>query len=432
MAQESAMKPLLLLALAPLFAFAESQIPISSDAVAIGRGYDTLRGQLRGDCTDMQQAPIPVAGEVVEFPLAEITSEQDLSSALNVSVSAKYGPISGAGSYIREQRINSFSSWMLVSLRVKVRSESSTPKQLNAADFATLRTDYARFREKCGDTFVLSRALGGEFSAIVELKTRNQQDKTEVSAKIAGGGPLSGNVDAKNRVEQILKDRSSKVTVIRGGGEGALTIDSKELLNAILAFPAQVKGRPADKLLTYSVVVQDYLTLNVPANISVATFSNREKLAYINEADALARRVRQHIADVRYLIENPEQFGSPATAPYLQAQAMHEAQLRELERKIGGCIESRIACGDFKPPQWAPTGMPNRTDGLSRTELVALIDRARSALDRSISDQSLSEIASLCIAQNGGANIPLAGAQGAALCVVAEIRRRCPPNTCRP
>ena len=112
------MRAMFLLALLPIAAIAESQLPMSSDAIAIGRGYDMLRAQLRGDCTQLPQSPVPVAGEVVEFALTEITSEQDLSSALNVSVSAKYGPVSGAGSYSREQRINSFSSWMQVSLRV--------------------------------------------------------------------------------------------------------------------------------------------------------------------------------------------------------------------------------------------------------------------------------------------------------------------------
>lgn len=419
----------ILLALLPTLASAELQLPMSSDAVTIGRGYDVLRSQLRGDCTELVGNPTAVAGQRVELSLTEISSEQDLASALNVSASAKYGPVSGAGTLIREQRINTYSAWILISLRVKVRSESLTPTRLRETDLRLLRTNYVRFREKCGDSFILTRAIGGEFSALVEIKTRSQQDKTELSAKIQGGqGLFSGTTEGKNKLEQLLKDRSYRVNVVRGGGDGALSINAEELLKAILQFPSQISARPPEKLLTYSVVVQDYLTLDLPPGITAATFSNREKLNFIDEADASVRSIRQHAADIRYVLDNPEQFTGPDIAGLQRALSAHEGQVRSVEREVAACLASGVPCVAFKAPQWTPTTIPARIDGPTRTEMQAKLVRSATALDSILGDIALGDRLSLDCMQPPDM---LGGIQGAK-CMLAEIRRRCNAQGCRP
>jgi hypothetical protein len=404
----------------------ESIIPWTSDAMSLGRGFDRLTGEARGDCLNISE-PSSVSGEKVSFYLWQISREEDLFRSLGISASAKYGLISGGVSSLNEQRINSFSSYMLVSQKVKVRSESVVPGTLKTPDNKTLSANVAKFRKKCGDSFVISRELGGEFTALVELKTRSQQDKAELSAQISGSqGIFSASVEGKQKIEQLTKDRSFRVTIIRNGGEGGLTIDSTQLLQAILDFPDQIKNKPAEKLVSYAATSQDYFAVGVPSNVPSSAFSNLEKIAYLQDLDSAISPVRQHLSDAQYVLDNPDQF-EPCDIKALQDSIATAGKVvRDADKKAKECIVADASsCGVLPAVAWTAVGIPKRLEGPTAKQLQAVIDRSRGVFDSTIgSDSWLANHTSMC------GQLPN-GFHGAA-CLMEFVKRECVTAGCRP
>ena len=82
--------------------------------VALGRGYNTFRGQFRGNGISVPADVEEVTSQDIAYRLQKISSHKQLRESLNVIASASFGLFgSGTASYARQSEYNTYSLFVL-------------------------------------------------------------------------------------------------------------------------------------------------------------------------------------------------------------------------------------------------------------------------------------------------------------------------------
>jgi hypothetical protein len=168
-------------------AFAQS-VRWPGDTSSLGAGYDTLTGEGRGRCVSVPAKEI-VAGEKVGYFLSAVDSESALTSAMSISVSAKYAGVEASGRFAETKAFNRFAAYLLVSIVVEEKSESIVDgvvqPMLLPDDLKLLTENFGRFRERCGDKFLATQSVGGSYFALIEVQTSSEVDRRDVYAGLS-------------------------------------------------------------------------------------------------------------------------------------------------------------------------------------------------------------------------------------------------------
>lgn len=408
--------------------------------LSIGKGYDTFLRKARGRCVVFdRRGPRPVAGEDLKFELRTVENESSLFNKLGISVAAKYGVAKGSASYDKETAINRYSVYFFVSGSIEVGKESVTGSDLTAPKLELERfkqldaKQVQGFREKCGDSYISGMSYGGKYIALVEIKTQRDSEVQSIQAAVSGSaGGFSGEVNAKARLEAATANREVSIKVLRSAGDGAAIPTSIEgLTKAITSFPDALRGLPTKKLQPFDVTVEDYVSIDAPEHIKRSDFSTIDKESFIEDADRFVVKHRSAIADASYAIANPDQF--PGLDKETLQRYVDEADPKVLDvvRQINRCLQGIGDCNQFIPPSLNISLPPARTEGPSRFDLIASIDRSRAALDSIIlpENDSLKRYCVKLLQSKGDSRI-----EGFGGCVwtMNSIREQCSSSGCRP
>ena len=383
----------------PSISHAQMVIPWGNDAISMGFGYDTLRGTVRGQCIDVDPtAPKATAGERVTFHLSSVEDTYQLSKLLSYSAGGSYDGISASVSGSDEVQVNRYSSYLYVSVRDNVRTESVATLGLIVptlkADASKLLAsgslvDQQTFRERCGNSFTVASDIGGDFTAIVEIHTSSNQEKHDLDVAISGGsGVFSASADAKSHIEELTRNKNVQITVIRGGGGGALVTTPEDLVKAVLNYPVILSGQPSNTLTPYSATLQDYTTLSLPAGVTNAMFRDDEKRDYLEDSARYMSSINQVRADAEYALNFPEQFPSFDKAAFLQFTIDADAVIQDIRRSVRFCLATQQPCGKFQKSSLIIITIPDRVSGPTMADLKADIARSHQALNVVFSDHN--------------------------------------------
>ncbi|SFT11545.1 hypothetical protein [Methylobacterium sp. yr668] len=296
-----------------------SSFPPDGTPALLGSGWDSVGSTVMGDCVDRSgktETILPpgtnAEGQSVVFDAAYIDSVSKMRSVLNVSASASfsYGIYSGGGRYqlFQDDTINSFSSYMYVSVTVLNQTQILSQKNLNAGRVKQISSNKDDFRKACGDQFVSALSTGGTFSAVVRIESMTEAHQKAVSAAIngaiAGFGKASGSVDSQFSSLQSM----GKVTikVIRKGATGDVP-ELKDFNKYAVSFPAKVSSTMG-KPWPFNAIVSSYDTVdNLPTNTSPYTYDQQN--IYLEGLASLRDVALQIRNDLLYAYANPDQFG---------------------------------------------------------------------------------------------------------------------------
>jgi hypothetical protein len=420
-------------------AFAQIELSSSNDTLTLGIGYDSLRGEVRGRCIVAGQAQ-QTAGELLRYRLLNVENQSSLYRSLAVSASAKYGAASGGINASSEVSVNRFSSYLFISMIMEVGVNSvvatgATEPRLTDAAVTLLSANPARFREQCGDHFVATIASGGEFTAVVEIATSSDAEKRSVDAQVSGGsGMFSGSAAAKSRFEQITSNKSVKVSVVRGGGGGAL-VGQEGLAAAILSFPAEIAKRPPAQLRPYRIMLKDYASLTLPEGFGRATFDDQARRVFIENADVFIVTHEQASADAKYALDNPAQFLQFDRGPLQTYMKNADIAMRSVRNSITACLAA-TQCGTFSAPQLQTVSVPDRIPGPTRAELEARIAKSKASLDATFAPAYLTTLCATLGAGStmgvGGGFGPMAGASHGCTVAFNSLKQKCQQTGCWP
>jgi SepF-like predicted cell division protein (DUF552 family) len=316
-----------------------------NQGMAYGVGFDSVAGDVRGDCVlrTEPESPVGVSGQEVVFKLRQITSSTELAKELNISASAslkaQFGKVSAKASYASQQNINQFSIYLVA--QVSVTNPTRRLRDVKLTDEAWRLLEVKgveEFRERCGDEFLSGITTGGEYLAILQITTRSEEEKQNVSVSVRAkgtGGTWKAGADFKLALEQISKEHEVEVTSFQQGGDTATIPDTvEEIIDRAVNFPQQVDG---DKAFAYSAFFQDYNSLNLPDGINPIDVEQQkrviEKLAdyYLSYSDLLN--------SIEYIFKNSDQFVA------FDLTALNQ-KANDVRKTMNSLIESASNCFD--------------------------------------------------------------------------------------
>lgn len=285
------------------------------DGMTYGRGIDSLTGRNRGmalQAADAQSVP-GAGGQKVRYYLNKTESVRELekSLGLHAEVNAQFGLFGASAKFdfAESSAFNSYSVFLVARVEVENAFQQIIDPNLDAAATKLLEQgNVDRFREQFGDAFVAGLKTGGEFCAVLELRTESTTDQRELSAKLSGSYALaaSGEVAFTERMREATSNRFLKVSMYQAGGnETSVTSSVDEILARVKDYAAAVEVEP----VPYAALLLDYGTLDLPSGPNVVEVETARTV--------LVQFARQRttllalLNDVTYVRENQEQFVAP-------------------------------------------------------------------------------------------------------------------------
>lgn len=284
--------------------------PGQTDLV-VGSGYDALSGETKDRC--LKPTALTRAGgqdsqsQSVTFQLKRVDSYIDLQSELQMSASGTYRSgiykHSARVQYMRSLKYNSFSSFMLVSVKVVNATETLEHFDIKPAARELLQKSPESFYRICGDRFISGRTTGGELLAVVEFHSTSREEKERVDARIrSGGGVFQAAGDFHRAISEMSRLATVNITTIRNGGTGKLPAIT-DLADAALQFPEQMAQK--EKPWVYSFQTHDY---NLLSTSTADPFPLNRQKAFLEASVATRSRALALRNDIEYVLSKPDEF----------------------------------------------------------------------------------------------------------------------------
>jgi hypothetical protein len=335
---------------------------IQTDRLLIGTGFNSATGVKGGAVVqfdpDRERQELATAageqpGQKVIFNLIQVSQMEQLKDALAVSASVSFGfgifSADASYSFIRTGSFSSFSSYLVVDVRVRNPAQVLRHALLTDAAKQYIRAGGVRFREFAGDEYVYGRITGGQFTAIVVFDSvstaEQEQVHTAVSAAIAGFGGGQGEFSsALQRLETVAH---SEIHLIRDGGIEAIP-DLPGLRQAALDFPTHVSQQRAPALI--ALMTDSYSSVeDLPRNFpSLAEIQKQSET--LGTIAPLLDRCYKYRGDLLYADLHKDEFNPYSADEYATAWNQNESNITLL---IGAAarVEADPEAAAPVPPQ---------------------------------------------------------------------------------
>jgi hypothetical protein len=280
-------------------------------------GVDTPSGEARNIAATGSPSPVPGAGgDIVAFSMTEVSTVEDLHTALGISasVSGGFGLFSASArfTYANQCTVHSNSVFLVVSVTV-TNAFQSIPAPGITADASKLLAagNDKRFRDEFGDMFVRGIMTGGQFFGVIQVITRDQSDSRDVSASLSAsyaGFSASGTFDSS--FSKTVSTHQTKVTCYREGGDfvrngqsGApVPTQVDAMIDAATSFPRTVRGNA----VAYTALLDGYSILPLPNPPNFIDLQQQKDV--LTQCAALRDQDLQWINDISYIAQNQDQF----------------------------------------------------------------------------------------------------------------------------
>lgn len=281
---------------------------------AYGVGLNELNEEMKGDAVirTVPDETFEAEGQTVEFKLDKVDSYSELQQSLGLSVEANasfgFGRGSAKFNWAESSNFSSYSIYLLATTTVKNAFRQMQDVHLTDNAVRAIINDSSLFRDRFGDSFIRGLLTGGEFVALLEITTRDEEEKRDISAEVdAGGIGGSWNVSAQfnQNIKSITEDKSLKVRTFQVGGndtDAPLTADA--IVERSSNFATQVEGARAAPFMAGTM---EYITTtNYPDEAErIELEIARQTMFAVAERRA---ELMTWINDIEYVLLNQEQF----------------------------------------------------------------------------------------------------------------------------
>jgi hypothetical protein len=313
--------------------------------VKLGRGYNTLTGNIRGDAVvDTEQTAKPPNGQDAVFNLVQITSYAELRDYLGYSAAASFDGFGAGGSfsfsYMKEVQMHRYSNFLLVTVVVTNSATSLSEYVLQKEVIKYAKKPGANFLVRYGNSFISSMTTGGRFVAIVEFLADSEAEQEAISADLkVHAGPISSSGDFQSAMSSLQQNWTTKIKIIREGGVGSLPTGTT-LIQAALDFPKEVDPQQGGHPIVFAFDVKDYpVTSNWPGAIP----SNLRKQQ--EDVEQLAKDRDECLTlqtDIQYIEDSPFQFGNPDKTVLDGKIKLLDSDIKVLADAANGILEKPL------------------------------------------------------------------------------------------
>lgn len=303
--------------------------PNLGSQLVMGTGYDTLSGDVKGDCVIRSVPQITSEGlAAVTAELKYIDSYKKLGESLEISAAtnvkldiAAYNlTLSGVAKYFREHMLEENSIYFMIKVLVACPKEKMLDVTLKPEFVSLLKGSGGNeaFRKTCGDEFVVTTQKGGIFYALVKIETKDENDKRLVELAIRGSVGIfstagEGIFKFQERINSIIKDRKIELFIHQEGGiidDIPFSIyDIENLLNHAKKFAKNIRNNGGGAPILS--IAEPYTNLiNYPREASPIRTGHKQNVIKIlsnNRYDFLEK-----ITHLEFILKNPQVFMLPS------------------------------------------------------------------------------------------------------------------------
>ncbi|WP_141735053.1 hypothetical protein [Oligoflexus tunisiensis] len=310
----------------------------------LGKGLDTLSGQVKGDCVVRTEPEKVFAsnGKSIRMTIEKIESSQDLFEKLDFTAEANYGVmVSGKAKYAKSIKVNDYSVYVMGKVNVQLMTEAMRDIQLKPDAYQLAGENFSRFLERCGNELVAGRTTGGELFIVLEIKTRSKEEKRTIEASIKGSyGLFGGSASFAQNLENIIKNSSTSYTLYQDGGVYTqANLSAEEVVKRITEFPENVNH---DNGWPVSVTTVSYKTLALPV------IDNTIDLAFRQEVLAdylkLSLAYEDYKNSLEFMLNNPSQFIGLDASVWNQKLIEVNQTLTTIARRSSDCYNLARSC----------------------------------------------------------------------------------------
>lgn len=327
--------------------------PASGTTAILGRGFDSLQGEVLGDCVASAKAisfagANDHAGATSDLVVRYARTREELANALGVSVeaSASFGffGASARAKWAHRDDITSDTSFLVISNEVVNDTQSLETYRLSDSAEAVLREGGVdAFYRMCGDQFIAARVTGGSLHVVVEIRNASQSFSKQMSA---GAGVkawvFSASGEMTEEAKRALASEEHHIEVFQSGGLGHPE-RLQQLVSFAYGFRSLVTGANAKHAAPISFVTAPYSVVATATQINIPSLTQqRRRLTELAvwHGDAKTRR--------RDLIDAEAGAGTckEKEARFSRATEQVEGAIRAIEVEAQACVEDPMrACG---------------------------------------------------------------------------------------
>jgi hypothetical protein len=264
----------------------------------MGSGYNSLTNEVLGEggCVTGTIIPPDLEGSSVSYQLDLVTSLDQFvrDTSVEASVSGSFGSFSASvkSTFEQSQKSNSTSTHLLIREYVQVaevnlnNARLKIGKSLELLGAAKDPKQFDFFMRACGDQYVSTIYMGGEFIALLSSDSSDEELKQAIGVHVDAsyGSSFSSSADFKQSLAKFKSKSDLSVTMTRIGGSGDLPVMSaaqgSASVDAILDYAAKLPSNVSKFPVMYNVKAQSYLQagVNLPEfDTSAAIFGKLRK-----------------------------------------------------------------------------------------------------------------------------------------------------------
>jgi hypothetical protein len=335
-----------------------------------GVGVDSPSLRARNVAVTGTQSQIPMSsGDTLSYIMQQIESQTELQTTLGISAEANGGIGLFSGSarmeYAENSKIQRQSVFVVVRIRVlQAFTQIKQPSiEKSAADLLAQGNpeDMQRFQERYGDMFVRGLVTGGQFFGLIEIETKDDNDKKTVKAGVkAAYGPFGGSGNFSEEFTRTVKNRSVLVTCyIEGGQDSPLPVSVDQLMEAARTWPGTVRGNS----VPYDALLDPYSILPLPKLPNFVTLQHQKDVltqcAQFRNEDLMA------LANIDYIKAKPNEFVGVGNYQLDQLQRELNEDLNSIAKAASDALDNpKDATFPTNLKQPPPVKLPPRLDAV--------------------------------------------------------------------
>lgn len=311
-------------------------------------GFEGILEDVRGVCVDFDGLEPTGASQEATYSIRLVENHAQLVSHLGVSAGAQVkAAMPDANTQASKKTkfalgttfsVNRYSVYLLVSARI--RNETTHLKNTRMKATATQRVAQGvpQFRQQCGDSFLTGFSTGGEYQAVIEIKSESEEAtaglKSRYSSQVGDPGRNEGvttHVGLDAGLRALASGRDVRIWTYQRGGVGeaevGLVTSLDDMMTRLRRLADTVKQGNNPRPLTATFT--DYLTLgaNLPGTYVQQLSAAKDVIKELAAAQASLLDLQ---ANLDFIMIQPHAF--------VGVDAAKLAQIRDTKQGI----ESRI------------------------------------------------------------------------------------------
>jgi hypothetical protein len=389
-------------------AVAARTIPYQS-GMDYGVGVDSPSGSAMNVAATGSPTSIPLSsGEQLSYSLVEISTEEELQTALGISASASGGiglfSASARMDYAKSCAINTSSVFALISVQITEAFQSIKSPGIDPAAAAVLANgNEQRFRQQYGDMFVRGIQSGGVFFGLIEIQTKDETDKESVSASVSASyAAFSASGQFSQSFQDTVKNRGLRVTCHIEGG--TLPSPLPTSVDGLVQAAGQWVPTVKNNAVPYLVLLDGYSILPLPNPPNFADLQHQ--MDVLAQCAVWRNMDLQTLNDIAFIKSNPEQFTALNMAQLSQSENDISADLNTIAAAASNAINNPMSAAlpqlKVPPPLPLPARVPTLMVTIPDWGDMETMDRGTSSIP---SADSLGLITVVTMLPNNNPNV---------------------------